>query len=71
MTVREIIQTLGGPAAIGRRIGVRGQAVSLWAINDRIPADRVPELERLARELDLPVRAEDMRPDIDWGVLRG
>lgn len=70
MSAKQIIQTLGGPTAIARRFGVRSQAVSLWAINNRIPVERVPELERLARELGLPVRAEHMRPDLDWSVLR-
>ena len=70
MQTKEIIHALGGPAAIARRFGVRSQAVSLWGINDRIPAERVPELERLARELGVAVRAEHMRPDLDWSVLR-
>lgn len=69
-SLKEIIQALGGPSAVGRRLGVRPQAVSLWVVNDRIPADRVPELERLARELGVPVRAEQLRSDIDWSVLR-
>jgi DNA-binding transcriptional regulator YdaS (Cro superfamily) len=70
MPVKQIIQTLGGPTAIARHLGVRSQAVSLWALNNRIPAERVPELERMARRLGVDVRAEDMRPDIAWDVLR-
>ena len=69
-TVKTIITALGGPAAVARHCGVRSQAVSLWAIKGRIPADRVPDLEALARELGVAVRAEDMRPDVSWGVLR-
>lgn len=71
MTTKEIIKTLGGPALVAGRIGIRPQAVSLWAIKDQIPAQRVPELERIAKSLGKPIRAEDMRPDIDWSVLRG
>jgi DNA-binding transcriptional regulator YdaS (Cro superfamily) len=71
MTVKDIIKSLGGPALIAGRIGIRPQAISLWAIKGRIPAQRVPQLERMARELGKPIRAEQMRPDIDWGVLRG
>lgn len=70
MDVRKIIAALGGPAAVARHCGVRSQAVSLWAIKGRIPADRVPDLEALARERGAAVRAEDMRPDVSWGVLR-
>lgn len=68
--VRTIISALGGPAAVARHCGVRSQAVSLWAIKGRIPADRVPDLEALARSRGVAVRAEDMRPDLNWAVLR-
>lgn len=70
MDVREIIQTLGGPAAIARRLEIRSQAVSLWARANRIPLNRVCALERMARELGVHVRAEQMRPDVEWAVLR-
>jgi DNA-binding transcriptional regulator YdaS (Cro superfamily) len=71
MNVSEIVKRLGGPVSIGRHLGIRSQAVSLWIRKDRIPADRVPQLERLARELGSDVRAEQMRPDIEWAVIRG
>jgi DNA-binding transcriptional regulator YdaS (Cro superfamily) len=70
MSIKEIIQALGGPTFVARRLGVRSQAVSLWSASGRIPADRVPDLEALARELGAPVRAEHMRPDLNWGALR-
>jgi len=71
MTTAEIIKTLGGPASIGRQLGIRGQAVSLWIRAGRIPVDRVPQLERIAKQLGAPVRAEQMRPDVEWSVIRG
>lgn len=71
MNVSEIIRKLGGPVRVGRQLGIRSQAVSLWIRADRIPAGRVPQLERMAREHGTDVRAEDMRPDIEWSVLRG
>jgi DNA-binding transcriptional regulator YdaS (Cro superfamily) len=70
MTVKEIIRALGGPTQVGRRLGLQPQAVSLWTSTGRIPADRVPALEALARELDVDIRAEQMRPDIPWSALR-
>jgi len=70
MDTQTIIATLGGPAAIARDLGIRCQAVSLWARKGRIPAERVPALEDRARKLGAAVRAEDMRPDIDWSPLR-
>jgi len=71
MSVSEIIRQLGGPVSLGRHLGIRSQAVSLWVRNNRIPAERVPELERIARDAGVDVRAEQMRPDVNWGVLRG
>lgn len=71
MNVSEIVKRLGGPVSIGRHLGIRSQAVSLWIRKDRIPADRVPQLERLARQIGSDVRAEQMRPDIEWAVIRG
>lgn len=71
MDVIKIIRELGGPVSLGRHLGIRSQAVSLWGIKDRIPAERVPELERLAIARGSAIRAEDMRPDVAWGVIRG
>jgi len=70
MNVSDIIRKLGGPVLLGQRLGITSQAVSLWIHNDRIPAERVPDLERIAREVGADVRAEQMRPDVNWGVLR-
>ena len=70
MNVEHIVTQLGGPAAIGRRLGITSQAIRLWVIKGRIPTERVPQLERFARELNVPLRAEQMRPDVDWAALR-
>jgi DNA-binding transcriptional regulator YdaS (Cro superfamily) len=70
MDVSQIVRELGGPAYIGRQLGIRSQAISLWIRKNRIPAERVPDLERLARERGVAVRAEQMRPDVPWSELR-
>lgn len=70
MEINKIIKELGGPVTLAKRLGIRSQAVSLWVAKNRIPAERVPQLERLAIEVGSPIRAETMRPDIDWGVFR-
>ena len=49
MDVSQIVRELGGPAYIGRQMGIRSQAISLWIRKNRIPAERVPDLERLAQ----------------------
>jgi DNA-binding transcriptional regulator YdaS (Cro superfamily) len=71
MTTSEIISRFGGPVNLANYLGIRSQAVSLWASKDRIPMARVPELVRVSRLLRLGLRAEDMRPDIDWDALKG
>lgn len=70
MDTLDIIRELGGPVLLAKRLGIRSQAISLWTRKNRIPAERVPQLERLAIEVGSPIRAETMRPDIDWGVFR-
>ena len=43
--------------------------VSLWASGVRpVPAERCPAIERATGGA---VRCEDLRPDGEWGVLRG
>lgn len=71
MNVSEIVRSLGGPVSIGRHLGISSQAISLWIRKNRIPAERVPDLELLARGLGADVRAEQMRPDVSWAVIRG
>lgn len=70
LPIRPIIDALGGPSRLGRRLKIRSQAISLWMLHDQIPANRVPALEALALELGVPYRAENMRPDVDWSVFR-
>lgn len=70
MFAHQVIAILGGTTAVARQLGISSQAVSLWIRKDRIPAERVPSLERVARIQGLPLRAEDMRADVEWSVLR-
>lgn len=70
MDSRQIIEMLGGPSVVGRRLGVKAQAVCQWVSKNRFPADKVPGLERMGRELKLPIRAENIRSDVDWAILR-
>jgi DNA-binding transcriptional regulator YdaS (Cro superfamily) len=70
MNIKPLITLLGGPAKIARYLQICPQAVSIWIAKGRIPVGRVPSLERLARQQGVEVRAEHMRADIDWAVLR-
>ena len=69
MTIKELVAKLGGPTKVSQRIQIRPQAVSLWMAKDRVPANRVPTVVRLAREVGLTVRPEEIRSDIDWNAL--
>lgn len=70
MKTKDVITLLGGTTKIGKAMGISSQAVSLWIRTNSIPLKRIPALERLAKEKGLPIRAEDMRSDIDWSALR-
>lgn len=57
-----------GSANMARHLGVTPQAVSAWKKGERpFPADRCPDVERVTQG---QVRCEDLRPDVDWAVLR-
>jgi len=56
----------GGRGILAASLGVTRQAISGWAAT-QVPAERCPDIERITRGA---VRCEDLRPDIDWGVLR-
>ena len=50
-------------------IGVAPALVSQWRTGRRqVPAERCPAIERATSGV---VTCEDLRPDVDWGCLRG
>lgn len=66
--LRRACELVGGKAALARAIGVTPPAVHQWIRGMRpIPAERCPLIERATDGL---VRCEDLRPDVDWSVLR-
>lgn len=60
---------LGGPVAVSRVLDVRPQAISQWIRCGRVPVDRVPALLRRARELNVSLKAADLRGDVDWEAV--
>lgn len=69
--VDKVAAVLGSQAAIAALLGVTKAAVGQWKGPDRrIPAEHCPTLERETSRLGCPVWCEQMRPDIDWAVLR-
>ena len=71
------IETLGGITKMALAIGVNSHAViDQWRRN-RVPAEHCPTIERSTREraaesgdASLVVTCEELRPDIEWSVLR-
>jgi DNA-binding transcriptional regulator YdaS (Cro superfamily) len=56
----------GRAARLAADLNVTAVTVHEWA-NHRVPADRCPAIERATNGA---VRCEEMRPDVDWAVLR-
>ena len=67
--LRKAIEIAGGQSALARRIGRRQSHIWTWLNRDRkVPAEYCPSIERVTRGA---VRCEDLRPDVEWGVVRG
>jgi DNA-binding transcriptional regulator YdaS (Cro superfamily) len=69
-TLKELLEHLGGPTLVGKRLGVRPQAVSQWVKSGRVPVERVPGLVRLAKDQGKAYGPELFRSDLDWSALR-
>ncbi|HRT10468.1 MAG TPA: helix-turn-helix domain-containing protein [Candidatus Paceibacterota bacterium] len=57
----------GTQAALAKAIGVVPQVVNNWQRRGNIPAEYCPAIERATAG---QVKCEDLRPDVDWSVLR-
>lgn len=59
---------IGGQAKMARAINVSPPTVNQWCNGVRqVPAERCPAIERATGGT---VRCEELRPDVDWAVLR-
>jgi len=63
---------LGGQAALAVLLGYRDRRnVWPWLNTTReFPAEHCPTVERLTREKGKPVLCEELRPDVEWVVVR-
>lgn len=62
----------GSRAALARALGVTKAAVGQWREpGRRVPAEHCPVIERLTADLGERVSCEELRPDVEWHVLRG
>ncbi len=57
--VDRIIEAYGGAAALARRLGISRNAISDWRSKQRVPVERVLEIERLTG-----ISRHEIRPDI-------
>lgn len=61
-------ELVGGVSALARLLGVTPSAVHQWLRGLRpVPAERCPVIERLTLGA---VTCEQLRPDVEWSVLR-
>jgi DNA-binding transcriptional regulator YdaS (Cro superfamily) len=59
---------IGSQSALARAVGVAPQVVNNWQRRGNVPADYCPSIERVTKGA---VTCEQLRPDVDWAVLRG
>jgi len=64
MTLQELFRHFGSKAALARTLGVTKAAVGQWK---KVPERHCPTIERATNGA---IRCEDLRPDVDWAVLR-
>ena len=67
--IQTACEIVGGQTALARLIGIATPTVNQWVKQKRpIPAERCPTIEKATNGA---VRCEDLRPDVNWSVLRG
>lgn len=58
----------GSRTKLAQAISVHQVLISQWALGRRqVPADRCPDIEKATGG---KVTCEELRPDVDWAVLR-
>ncbi len=65
LAINEAIERAGGIVALSKALNVKGHAVvHNWRLT-QVPAKHCPDIEKLTG-----VRCEELRPDVNWSVLR-
>jgi DNA-binding transcriptional regulator YdaS (Cro superfamily) len=64
----QAVAKIGSMQLLADQLGVTKGAVSQWKLDGRrIPAEHCPTIERLT---DGEIQCEQLRPDVDWAVIR-
>lgn len=58
---------MGGVAETVRKLGLNGHATVYQWTKTKVPAERCPQIEDAT---DGQVLCEELRPDVQWSVLR-
>jgi DNA-binding transcriptional regulator YdaS (Cro superfamily) len=66
MDFEHVIHQFGGSTSFAKLIGAKPQQVSNWRVRG-VPVEQCIAIERATKGA---VRCEDLRPDVDWAVLR-
>ncbi|CAM4294317.1 MULTISPECIES: transcriptional regulator [Acinetobacter] len=64
--LEKAIKIAGNKSALARGLGITPWALSKWNFN-KIPEDRCLPIEELTKS---KVKAEQLRPDINWAFIR-
>lgn len=68
MKLKDYLNGWGKTAEMAAVIGLPASVVSFWANGKRqVPAERCPAIEEATNGL---VTCEELRPDINWSILR-
>lgn len=68
MTLAEYLRPRGSTRRLALQLGVAPQLVTQWSTGARqVPAERCLVIERVTEG---DVTCEEMRPDVEWAVLR-
>lgn len=65
--IKEWVRLAGGARAIASDRLLCESAIYNWISRGKLPAEHCPSIERLTGGV---VRCEQMRPDVEWSVLR-
>ena len=62
----EAIAIAGGITKFSRALGLNSHMVAYQWVKTRVPAERCPDIESLTG-----IKCEQLRPDVNWSVVRG
>ena len=61
------VSGIGSQQILAKECGVSQQTVSLWLNGGKMDVKYIPAI---IKATEGKVRAEDLRPDVDWAVIR-